>query len=88
MQNAQAVFLDFQELLINVEDLRGTRAGLQDQPFFRVPEHLVEVALLHHAAHDTGQGKSGQVELATAQVAHLEKPTPSTTCHRGPFDFP
>src|ERR1043166_128229 len=53
MCHAQPVFLDLQELLVQVQDFGGTGTGLQNQPFFGVAKHFVEVPLLGHAAHNT-----------------------------------
>jgi hypothetical protein len=50
VQQAQAVFLHLEELLVGIEDLAWARTGFQDKPLLGVPKHLLEVALLGHGA--------------------------------------
>ena len=42
------MFLNLEELLVDVEDLGRARPGLQDQPLFGVSQYLFEIALLSH----------------------------------------
>ena len=50
MQHPQAVFFDLQELLVEAEYLRRACAGLQNEPFFGMPKHFIEVAQFAHEA--------------------------------------
>jgi hypothetical protein len=86
MQHAQPMLLDLEELLVDVENLSRTSAGLQDQPLFGVSQHLFEVALLTHGAHNTGQRKCEQVEMPCLQVVWPQATVSLPNCPRASVD--
>jgi hypothetical protein len=71
MQHPQAVFFDLEELLVEVKYLRRAGAGLQDEPFFGMPEYFVEVTQFAHEATIGDDRCAGKLKSPVASVLIL-----------------
>jgi hypothetical protein len=56
------MFLNLEELLVDVEDLGRARPGLQDQPLFGVPQNLFQITLLSHESTIRNNPQPGKVK--------------------------